>query len=144
MPSGSRPSAASSRAPGRKSTVAVSTVTATPLPWAISDRCPRKPKPVTSVQAWTRKRTITSRADLFSVVISRWAAARDSGGQSSALAAVVTTPMPSGFVRNRTSPGFAPALVRIRSGWTKPVTARPYLGSGSKMLWPPVIRAPAS
>ena len=38
----------------------------------------------------------------------------------------------------------APALVSTRSGWTKPVTARPYLGSSSRMLWPPVMRAPAS
>ena len=38
----------------------------------------------------------------------------------------------------------APELVSTRSGWTKPVTARPYLGSSSRMLWPPVMSAPAS
>ena len=52
--------------------------------------------------------------------------------------------MPMGFVSNSTSPGRAPELVSTRSGWTKPVTARPYLGSSSRMLWPPVMSAPAS
>ena len=66
------------------------------------------------------------------------------GGAKSALAAVVRTPMPMGLVKRSASPGFAPELVSIRSGWTKPVTARPYLGSSSRMLWPPVMRAPAS
>ena len=62
----------------------------------------------------------------------------------SALAAVVRMPMPRGFVRNSTSPALAPELVSTLSGWTKPVTARPYLGSSSRMLCPPVMRAPAS
>ena len=43
-------------------------------------------------------------------------------------------PMPRGFVKNNTSPGLAPELVNTRSGWTKPVTANPYLGSSSWML----------
>ena len=61
-----------------------------------------------------------------------------------ALWAVVRIPTPRGLVSTNTSPGLAPALVSTRSGWTKPVTARPYLGSWSKMLWPPVMMHPAS
>ena len=46
-------------------------------------------------------------------------------------------PVPSGLVRNSTSPGFAPALVRIASGSIAPVTAYPNLISGSCTVWPP-------
>ena len=46
-----------------------------------------------------------------------------------------------GLVRMSTSPARAPVFVRTRSGWTKPVTARPYFGSSSSMLCPPVMIA---
>ena len=87
---------------------------------------------------------MASRADLFRVVISFSARACPSGDSISAFWAVVRTPMPMGFVSSSTSPGLAPELVSTRSGWTKPVTARPYLGSSSRILWPPVMSAPAS
>ena len=67
-----------------------------------------------------------------------------SGEASSPLWAVDSTPMPRGLVSSSTSPAWAPLLVSTRSGWTNPVTASPYLGSSSKMLWPPVMRQPAS
>ena len=41
-------------------------------------------------------------------------------------------PVPRGLVRKSVSPGLAPPLRRMRSGWTAPMTARPYLGSGSR------------
>ena len=47
------------------------------------------------------------------------------------LSAVATSPFPSGLVRTRRSPGLAAALVRIRRGSTRPVTASPYLSSSS-------------
>ena len=56
----------------------------------------------------------------------------------------MTTPVPSGLVRKRRSPGRAPALVRMRSGWIVPVTQRPYFGSASVTVWPPAMTAPAS
>jgi hypothetical protein len=60
------------------------------------------------------------------------------------LIAVVSTPTPSAFVSTTSWPGRSPALVSRRSGWASPVTAMPYLGSGSSMVWPPAITKPAS
>ena len=117
--------------PPIRSIAAVSISSCTSLPVAISDAWPRKEKPVTSVQAWTRYCTITSRADLLSVVIRRIASALPSSDRRSAFSAVVRMPMPSGFCKNSASPGFAPEFVRTLSGWTKPVTASPYFGSSS-------------
>ena len=114
------------------------------LPDAISYVCPIRPKPVTSVQACTSYLTIASRAALFSVVIREYIRSCPAFESMSALFAVESTPMPIGFVSSSTSPGLASELVSILSGCTKPVTARPYLGSSSCMLWPPVISAPAS
>ena len=144
IPAGSRPIFASSTASPIRSMSATRSSISTSLPWAISQAWPSRPKPVTSVQAWTRYFTMASRADLFRVVISFSARARPSGDSSSAFWAVVRTPIPKGLVSSSTSPGRAPELVSTLSGWTKPVTARPYFGSSSRMLWPPVMRAPAS
>jgi hypothetical protein len=60
------------------------------------------------------------------------------------LIAVAIVPAPSGFVSHSTSPSRPPALVSTSSGCTVPVTARPYLGSGSSIEWPPTIDAPAA
>ena len=144
MPSGSTPILASSRASGIMSTWSTWTTACISLPWAISSRWPMRAKPVTSVQAWTRYLTILSRALLFRVVIRRQASSMPSWEASSPLWAVDSTPMPRGLVSSSTSPAWAPLLVSTRSGWTNPVTASPYLGSSSKMLWPPVMRQPAS
>ena len=59
-------------------------------------------------------------------------------------AAVVITPVPRGFVKKSRSPGRRPPLMRMRSGWTRPVTQRPYFGSLSTTVWPPAITPPAS
>ena len=53
-------------------------------------------------------------------------------------------PVPSGFVRNSTSPGRAPAFGQIASGRTVPTTASPYFGSSSRIVCPPARIAPAS
>ena len=53
-------------------------------------------------------------------------------------------PVPRGFVRTMASPGFAPRLCHIRSGWTRPVTERPNFGSLSLIVWPPMMQMPAS
>ena len=53
-------------------------------------------------------------------------------------------PVPSRFVRMRTSPGLAPPLRRSRSGCAAPTTARPYFGSASRIVWPPARIPPAS
>src|SRR5438876_4547635 len=60
------------------------------------------------------------------------------------VAAVVITPVPRGFDKKSRSPRRRPPLIRIRSGWTRPVTQRPYLGSLSTTVWPPAMTPPAS
>src|SRR5207247_2586761 len=72
------------------------------------------------------------------------AAASASSGAAPSLAAVVITPVPSGLERNTRSPARRPPLISTRSGWTRPVTQRPYFGSLSTTVWPPAMTPPAS
>ena len=100
----------------------------TPLAVAISVAWPIRPKPVTSVQAWTvagrQRRAAPRAAARFSVHHRRdRRVRRPPAGARSNLIAVAMTPVPIGLVRNSTSPGRAPALVQIRAGSTSPVTA---------------------
>ena len=53
-------------------------------------------------------------------------------------------PVPIGLLSTSTSPGRPPAFVQISSGCAKPVTAMPYLGSGSSIECPPATTAPAA
>ena len=52
--------------------------------------------------------------------------------------------VPMGFDSTSTSPAGAPALVKIRSGCTRPCTARPKIGSSLRIVWPPATTPPAS
>ena len=52
--------------------------------------------------------------------------------------------MPSRFVSTSRSPGRAPPLRSSLSGCAAPMTASPYLGSGSRIVWPPASVPPAS
>ena len=72
------------------------------------------------------------------------AAASAASGAAPSLAAVVITPVPSALERKSRSPGRRPPLISTRSGWTRPVTQRPYLGSLSTTVWPPAMTPPAS
>ena len=65
------------------------------------------------------------------------------GSGSPRLTAVATTPVPSGLVSTSRSPGRALAMVSSRAGSAIPTTARPYLGSGSSIEWPPTTGQPA-
>ena len=97
-----------------------------PLAAAISDACPINPKPVMSVQAWTRPGgapTNTSAARRLSVVIEPTAAAIDCSVARSNLSAVAISPVPSRLVSSSASPAFAPAFASTRAGSTAPVTA---------------------
>ena len=61
-----------------------------------------------------------------------------------ALWRLLRTPTPSGLVSEIGSPACAASL-RIRLARSaRPVTAMPYFGSGSSMLWPPATGQPAS
>ena len=65
-------------------------------------------------------------------------------GAALRLTAVVSTPVPIGLVSTSASPGRAPALDTMRSGWIVPVTNRPNFGSSSTIEWPPEMAMPAS
>ena len=69
-----------------------------PDPLTISARCPRKPKPVTSVQALTSKADKTRAASRFNVAIRCVICAVSQADAISALMAVLTIPAPSGLV----------------------------------------------
>ena len=85
-----------------------------------------------------------SEASRLRVVITSTAAVARPGGPTPRLSAVDATPPPTGLVRNSASPARAVEFRTIRSGWTAPVTASPYFGSGSSIECPPTIDAPAA
>ena len=111
---------------------------------AIPIACPRRPKPVISVQAFTPTSCITAEALSFKVFIERITSITSSGFIFSLFNAVVTTPVPTGFVRTSLSPSLAPAFVTTLLGCTRPVTDNPYFISLSSTEWPPIKRTPAS
>ncbi len=120
------------------------TVPASPLPSSISERCPSSPKPVTSVAASTPASAMASAAARFSVVITSTAEATCASVARSRLMAVVVIPRPSGLVSTSVAPASTVELRISRSSSTKPVTAIPYFGSGSSIVWPPRMATPAA
>ena len=135
---------ANSSAPGSIGTASAFISAVKPLPSAISRTWPIRPKPVISVQEFTSYFSMDCCAFALRAVM---AAIRDfsySPERSCAFAAVVSTPLPIAFVSMRRSPSFAEELESTLSGLTNPVTASPYFGSGSSMVWPPQSMAPAS
>ena len=125
-------------------TSAARTSSVTPLASAISQPWPMSEKPVTSVAACASRSARASAAALLSVTIESVATLSPASSSSPALWAVVRMPVPSAFVSTSASPSRAPALASIRASGTKPVTARPYLGSWSLIEWPPATTQPAS
>ena len=87
---------------------------------------------------------MTSLATRLSVVITSTARSMDAEEARPRLIAVVRTPIPSGLVKIKASPGRAPTLRTTREGCTLPSATNPYFGSGSSTLWPPRIATPAS
>ena len=57
--------------------------------------------------------------------------------------AVLNIPTPIGLVRYNLEPGFAPPFFFTLSGCTKPVTAKPKIGSGQSIECPPAKGIPA-
>ena len=102
----------------------------TPPAWAISEAWPSSPKPVISVQARTPAHLSTREAGPLRRSIESTAPWRWAGWARSFLAAVVITPVPMRLVRMRRSPGRAPPFDIICAGSARPVTQRPYFGSG--------------
>ena len=89
------------------------------------------------------KRGAAALASAFNQTMTSTAAASSASSASPRLRAVTIAPPPSGLVSTSASPARPPALVTIRKGWTAPVTASPYFGSGSSIEWPPTTSAPA-
>jgi hypothetical protein len=99
---------------------------------------------VTSVSALAPAARARSEASALSSHITATARSTSAASARPRLSAVATAPAPSGLVRTSASPSRPPALVSTARGSTTPITARPYLGSGSSIEWPPTIDAPAA
>jgi hypothetical protein len=112
----------------------------TPLDRASLNAWPSRPKPVTSVAQARPAARAALLASAFSALITATACGC---GCPVALCQELSTPEPIGLVRLSGWPG-GPASIRSSSaGSASPVTAMPYLGSGSSMLCPPATRQPA-
>ncbi len=115
-------------------TAPLSTTAVTPLALASLNKCPSKPKPVTSVAQRSPAARASRLATSLSVVMTAIAAGNTS---PVALCRAFSTPLPTGLVSDSGRPA-APASMRSSAaGSASPVTAMPYFGSGSSMLWPP-------
>src|ERR671925_44810 len=143
VPPGTDPLSASAGAPGNSGTRAASMAAAAPEAASIRCRWPRRPNPVTSVQARTPATTSAADATSLRRVIDSTAACIASSGALSALIAVVITPVPIGLVSTKSSPGRAASIVIILDGSICPTMTIPYFGSGSSTVWPPTTTKPA-
>ncbi len=143
VPPEMKPAAASSAAPGSSGTDAASIRAAAPLAASIRCRWPSRPNPVTSVAARTPAARAAWLAPALSSVMEATAAAMTSAGAFPCLSAVATTPVPIALVRISRSPGAARSMVIRAAGSARPVTARPYLGTGSSIVCPPATKHPA-
>ena len=99
---------------------------------------------MTSVMAPAPAARAAAAASRLSTSIASTAASRCPSATSPRLPAVEMAPAPSGLVRTSASPGRPAAFVMTSSGCTTPVTASPYLGSGSSIEWPPTTATPAA
>ena len=99
----------------------------------ISIKWPRRPKPVTSVAAFTLCSCMRLAASLFNVFIDLIAVFSTSISTCPFLRAVDIMPVPIGLVRIKTSPEFAPELRINLSSLTRPFTIKPYFGSLSSI-----------
>ncbi len=130
----STPASARASAPSSAGRADASNTKRVPDARAISSPCPRRPNPVTSVAARMPWATRTSDASRLSRRIPSTAAARSSASVRPCRDPETRSPVPSGFVRMSVSPGPAPPLRSRWSGWAAPMTASPYLGSGSRIV----------
>ena len=97
-----------------------------------------------SVAALTSAEITASAASRFKRNIESTAASNTSLTALPFFKAVVTTPVPKGFVRTNTSPGLEVEFWIWAPGSTVPTTESPYFGSSSSTVCPPTMIAPAS
>ena len=141
VPPETNPSRSASAAPSTSGTAARSRIIPTPDARPILYRWPSRPKPVTSVAALAPASSAAFEASRFRVVITSIAAAETSPVDFMRL---FSRPTPSGLVSVIGRPASAASLRSRRSGRAVPVTAMPYLGSGSSTECPPMTGTPAS
>ena len=104
-----------------------------------------------SVAAFTPTSVIARAASRLSIVIQRIDSVMSGGSRRrkvvrllEARNALTRIPLPIGFVRRSVSPIFAVEFRTILSTATTPVTASPYFGTSSMIVWPPATGNPAS
>ena len=132
-------------APGSAGRAAASKTKRVPDARAISRPWPSRPNPVTSVAARTPAPDERLRGGAVEAAHRRrWRRPRSAALVRPWREPDTRTPVPSGLVRTSRSPGRAPPLRSSLSGWAAPMTASPYFGSGSRMVWPPASVPPAS
>ena len=136
-----KPCSSDSRAPSVTGTAAESITAPTPEARQSLNRWPSRPNPVTSVAARTPAATAAWAASRLSSTICATACGKTSPVR---LWRLFRTPTPIGLVSVSGSPGWAASLRISFAGSATPVTAMPYLGSGSSMEWPPVTGHRAS
>ena len=144
MPPLKLPRSASASAPGSSGRSRLRSVSPASEASTISPAWPSRPKPVMSVAPVAPASWATSAATRFSRSMLCTAPSSTAGSQTSFLAAVAITPVPSGFERKTRCPARRPPLRSMRRGSTRPVTQRPYLGSASTTVCPPATTPPAS
>ncbi len=136
-PAGTIPISTNSRISEKKGTEDARITIPTSEPSIISQRWPRSPNPVTSVQAWISGKNLkSSAASLLRVVMHLVDFATSSSLANPPFSAVLTIPVPKGLVRRSLSPTLPPLLNRTLSGWITPATESGTSISSSQRLPP--------
>ena len=138
------PPASSANAPSSAGIASGSRRASTPEAVSISIRCPSRPNPVTSVQAVAPCAARQAEAAAAGCSIAAIAALTARAFACPRISAARMTPVPSGLVSNKRSPGRRPPLRISRPGRVRPVTAKPSANSAPSALWPPTSTAPAA
>ena len=111
---------------------------------SISNKCPSRPKPVTSVQAVAPYSARQAEAAAAGCSIAAIASVTTRAAARRRISAARITPVPSGLVSSSRSPGCSPPLRNSLPGRVRPVTAKPSASSVPSALWPPTSTAPAA
>ena len=96
-----------------------------PEPRHTSIKWPMRPKPVTSVTAWTASISARRMPGVLSFVVESMSCRYASALSSPFFSAALMMPTPSGLPSISTSPACARSLRLMRSGWTRPSATSP-------------------
>ena len=129
--------------PSSAGSVTASNTSCAPDARAISRPCPNSPNPVTSVAPRIPWRIRTSDAARLSVRIWSIAASRSASAVRPWRRPLTSRPVPSASSPQDVARARA-ALAEQAIRCATPMTASPYFGSGSRIVWPPASIPPAS